>query len=87
MISGMSSLNDSIKNKNVASKFGARLRGLREDAGLTQEQLSSKTGLHVTYISGLERGRRNPTLSVLTSLARAFDLNLSELFDDGRSVN
>jgi len=52
---------------------GENARRLRVCRGLTQEQLSEKTGLTQQYISGLERGRRNPTVLTLRDLAQALE--------------
>jgi transcriptional regulator with XRE-family HTH domain len=51
--------------------FGLVVRGLRERARLSQEQLANLAGLHRTYISILERGARSPTLDTIVALARA----------------
>jgi transcriptional regulator with XRE-family HTH domain len=51
--------------------FGRVLRELREQADLSQEQLATMAGLHRTYISILERGKRSPTLDTIAVLARA----------------
>ena len=59
--------------------FGHRLRTRRLAKGLSQEQLAEQAELHWTYISGIERGRRNPTLNTLGRLARALDLPVSRL--------
>jgi len=53
--------------------FGRVLRALRERAGLSQEALAIRSGLHRTYISILERGKRSPTLDTIAVLARALD--------------
>ncbi|MFQ6033371.1 MAG: response regulator [Candidatus Bipolaricaulia bacterium] len=60
--------------------FGKRLRGLRRERRLTQEGLSRKTGLNQSYISDLERGKRNISLKNLYRLARALKVELEELF-------
>ncbi len=44
------------------------------EKGWSQEELADRAGLHVTYLSSLERGRRNPTLNVITDIARALQL-------------
>ena len=44
--------------RDARQQFGDAVRALRREAGLTQEQLADKTGLHVTYIAGIETGRR-----------------------------
>jgi transcriptional regulator with XRE-family HTH domain len=57
-------------------QFAAWLRERRQSAGLSQEQLAEKAGLHRTYVSQLERGLKSPTLDVLADLAAALDMNL-----------
>lgn len=53
---------------------------LRTKHGYSQEVLADKAGIHVTYLSGLERGRRNPTVSVLATVADALGVSLATLF-------
>ena len=55
----------------------------------TQEEVAHRAGVHVTYLSGIERGIRNPSLKNIRALAKALDVNTSELFafeleDDAR---
>ncbi len=59
--------------------LGRAIHELREEAELTQAQLSKKTGLHVSYISGLENGSRNPTWTVLSQVSTALKISISEL--------
>lgn len=63
----------------MQQRLGDRVRSLRKELGLTQEQLAERAGLHVTYISGIENGSRNPSLNAIEALARGFGLDLSEL--------
>jgi transcriptional regulator with XRE-family HTH domain len=51
--------------------LGNTVRRLREAKGWSQEEMAEKAGLHRTYISGIERGIRNPTLTILFKLADA----------------
>jgi transcriptional regulator with XRE-family HTH domain len=60
--------------------FGRRVRELRHKRGYTQERLAEKSGLHVTYLGGIERGTRNPSLASIGRLAKAFRVPLAELF-------
>lgn len=62
-------------------KFGRFVREQREAKGLTQEDLAGAAGLDRTYISHLERGRRNPGLLHLRRLAKALGVQPSEFFD------
>ena len=63
-------------------EFGQRIRGLREERQWTQAQLAEHSDLDVSYISQIERGRRDPSLTSLRALARAFTLRLPEFFSD-----
>lgn len=65
-----------------AVAFGERLHALRVTAGLTQVQIAERAGLDVSYVSQLERGLRDPSLSSIEALAGALGLSLSEFFDD-----
>lgn len=62
--------------------FGKHIRALREERQWTQAQLAEHSGLDVSYISQIERGRRDPSLTSLRSLAHAFTLRLPEFFGD-----
>jgi transcriptional regulator with XRE-family HTH domain len=63
--------------------FGRRIRELRQARGWTQEELGHRTRRHWTYIGGIERGERNPTLKVIADLAAAFDVPVAHLFSNG----
>ncbi|WP_197922920.1 helix-turn-helix domain-containing protein [Thiosulfatihalobacter marinus] len=58
---------------------GRNLKRYREAAGLSQEALAFECGLHRTYVSGVERGVRNPTIVVLEKLAEPLDLQAWQL--------
>lgn len=64
---------------DITKRFGTRLKRLRADKSWSQEELADQSGLHRTYISSLERGLRNPTLTVLKRLADAFETNVAEM--------
>lgn len=68
-----------LANKNL----GARIRELRTARGWSQEELGDRSGLDRTYVSGVERGVRNPTVSVLESLANGLEVRIADLFDQG----
>jgi transcriptional regulator with XRE-family HTH domain len=65
----------------VAKAFGGRLKMVRLEKGLTQEQLAQLAGLHPTFISNCERGYSAPTLETLLRLARALAVRPGELVD------
>ena len=61
-------------------KLGERIRTFRKAKGLSQEGLAEATGLHRTYIGGVERGERNISIVNLSSIAKALGISLTELF-------
>lgn len=63
-------------------RFGRRVRFLRERAGLSQEALAAKAGIHRTYMGGVERGERNISLKNIVRLAAALGVHPRELFDE-----
>jgi transcriptional regulator with XRE-family HTH domain len=70
--------------KSVRDTFGERVRALRRERGWSQEELARRTGRHWTYIGGVERGERNPTLEVVADIAKAFGVSIGDLFPRGR---
>ncbi len=58
---------------------GRNFARLRQEKGLTQEDVEARSGFSQQYISGLERGRRNPTVITLYELAQALDVSHVEL--------
>lgn len=64
---------------DAKSILGRFLRKLREQAGLTQEQLARKTGITYQYVSGLENGRENFSIDILDSIGTALDCPLPQL--------
>ncbi|MEQ1780145.1 MAG: helix-turn-helix transcriptional regulator [Hyphomonadaceae bacterium] len=64
---------------DVRKRVGGNTRRLREKQGISQEELADRAGLHRTYISGVERGVRNPTVVVLQKIADALGVELSTL--------
>lgn len=63
-------------------QFAANLRRLRKDAGLTQEELSTRSGLHFTEISRLENTRRDVRLLTIVQLARGLEIRAADLLAD-----
>ena len=64
---------------DVRRLVGANLRDIRRKRGISQEELAFECGLHRTYVSGVERGVRNPTVAVLDKIARALGVPAAEL--------
>jgi methanogenic corrinoid protein MtbC1/DNA-binding XRE family transcriptional regulator len=65
-------------------RLGGRVQELRSARGWTQQQLAGEAGLDRTYISGLERGKQNPTIGALLRLARALEVPLDRLVIETR---
>ena len=58
-----------------ASHFGARLRELREESGMTQAQIAERAGLHPQGVVKLERGEREPAWATVVALAEALGVD------------
>ena len=70
------------ENKEAAlSALGQLVRQKRQQAGISQEELASRSGLDRTYISGVERGVRNPSLTALLKIARGLKISVANLLD------
>lgn len=65
----------------IRRRVGQQIKVLREAKGWSQEELADKASLHRTYVSGVERGIRNPTLTVLERFAKAFSVSFGKLID------
>jgi transcriptional regulator with XRE-family HTH domain len=64
---------------DLAAHFGKVLRRLRKHAGLSQEQIGFEAGLERNFISMLELGQRQPTITTIEKLAAALKISASEL--------
>lgn len=71
---------------DVRRRLGLNLKKLREDQGFSQESFADHCGLHRTYISGIERGVRNPTVVILDKIAKALKVPAGMLLDDVRGT-
>lgn len=66
---------------------GRNFARLRQEKGLTQEQIAERTGFSQQYLSGLERGKRNPTVITLFELAQALGVSHVDLIQPGGEVS
>ena len=71
-----------MKKHPILVSFGNSIRKLRAKKNLTQRELARRAGLDVTYISGIERGVRNPSLKSLESVAKGLGCSISETCKD-----
>ncbi len=67
------------RRMDVRRAVGANLKRIRKENRISQEELAFACGLHRTYVSGVERGIRNPTVVVLAKIARALGVPAAEL--------
>lgn len=64
---------------DIRGVVGGNVRRLRQERGLTQEQLAFDAQIDLTYLGGIERGRRNPSLLVMERLARSLTVEIAAL--------
>ncbi len=69
-------------NREILIKFGHRVREIRKEKNLSQEELSFKADLHRTYIGMIERAEKNITLVNIEKIAKALNVDIKELFND-----
>lgn len=72
-------MNESTDQEKLAV-FGKNLKLLRARQNISQEEFADKTKLDRTYISGLERGKRNPSFLTLIKLAKTLNIPIEKLF-------
>lgn len=64
---------------DIQKRFGDKLREIRKNKSLSQEELAFKSGLHRTYISDIERGSRNVSLKNIERIAKALGTKAQDL--------
>ena len=70
----------------IRARLSLNMRRLRQSKGWSQEEFANKAGLHRTYVSDLERGARNPTVTVVDKLAVALDVKVGALLDSQEAI-
>lgn len=75
-----------MESRDVLIKFGQRVRQLRKEKNLSQEELSFKADLHRTYIGMIERAEKNITLVNIEKISNALGTSIDNLlkFDNGK---
>ena len=69
----------------LRERVGLNVQRLRQAAGLSQEECAHRAKVHQTYLSGVERGVRNPTVMVLAKIAKALGVEADELLRNPRT--
>ncbi|MFC6330998.1 helix-turn-helix domain-containing protein [Paenibacillus septentrionalis] len=73
-------------SNNILKLVGSKIRDLRKEKGLSQEQLGEIAGFHFSYIGGIERAEKNISLLNLAKIADALDTEIYELFSYTRLI-
>lgn len=71
---------------STPAQLGGAIRGLRTKRQLTIEALAGDADIHATYLSGIERGQRNPSWKIVGSLAEALGVEISELAQQAEQI-
>lgn len=66
---------------DIRKRLGANVRRLRQEKGWSQEEFADHAGIHRTYVSDIERGARNPTISIVEKLAAPLGVSAGTLID------
>jgi transcriptional regulator with XRE-family HTH domain len=66
---------------DVRARLATNLRRLRLEKGWSQEDYADRAGIHRTYVSDIERGARNPTITVVEKLAKPLNVSVGSLLD------
>ncbi|UNK80351.1 helix-turn-helix domain-containing protein [Sphingopyxis granuli] len=66
---------------DIRLRLARNIRTLRQEKGWSQEDYADRADIHRTYVSDIERGRRNPTITVVEKLAGPFEVSASRLLD------
>ncbi len=64
----------------ITQRVGKRIKELRHELGISQEELAYRANVHRTYIAGLEVGKRNISIITLEKIVDALGVSLSEFF-------
>ena len=64
---------------DIRHRLGKNVRRLREEKGWSQEDYADRAGIHRTYVSDIERGKRNPTITVVEKLAAPLGVRAGDL--------
>lgn len=67
--------------KSTLKLIGAKIRQIRREKGITQEQLAEKANTTNSYIAGIERGTRNVTIGSLEKIADALEVSVFDFFE------
>lgn len=67
------------EENSIVRSFAEKVRVFREQLGISQEKLAAKANIHRTYIGAVERAEKVPSLITIVKIAKALNVNISEL--------
>lgn len=65
---------------SVQSRVSRNIQRIRREKDLSQEEVAHRADIHQTYLSGVETGKRNPSILVVERIAKALGVDVSEIF-------
>ncbi|MGC9369289.1 MAG: helix-turn-helix domain-containing protein [Paracoccaceae bacterium] len=65
---------------SIQSRVSRNIQRIRREKGLSQEEVAHRADIHQTYLSGVETGKRNPSILVVERIAKALGVDVSEIF-------
>ncbi|MBO6922953.1 MAG: helix-turn-helix transcriptional regulator [Roseicyclus sp.] len=65
---------------SIQSRVSKYIQRIRRDKDLSQEEVAHRADIHQTYLSGVETGKRNPSILVVERIAKALGVDVSEIF-------
>ena len=75
------------KENNYTNNIGLIVKKYRSKRGITRQVLANKSGISLRYLAQLESGKANPTISIITNIAHALNLSLSDIFLNNKNTN
>jgi transcriptional regulator with XRE-family HTH domain len=72
---------NNLRNQELLTRFGNRLKSLRQLKGLTLQALAIEADIEISHVHRIEKGKINPTLTTITALSKGLDISLVELLD------
>ena len=65
---------------SIQSRVSRNIQRIRREKDLSQEEVAHRANIHQTYLSGVETGKRNPSILVVERIAKALGVDVSEIF-------
>jgi len=69
-----------MQHMSVQSRVSRNIQRIRREKDLSQEEVAHRADIHQTYLSGVETGKRNPSILVVERIAKALGVDVSEIF-------